>query len=439
MASIATEPNGRRRILFIDGDGSRKTIRLGKVSQRSAEVVKVKVEDLVGAKLGGGAPSDETSRWIANLDDDLHDKLSRVGLVKPRGVATIGVFTREYIDGRADLKHYSRVNMNAARRYLLEVFDEKKPLRSFTEGDAEDWKQAMIRKGRAENTIRKASGRIRQFFNAAKRRVLVSSNPFDILPASVQAVHERFHFVSREDAASVLEACPDTEWQVIFTLCRYGGLRCPSEVRMLRWSDIDWERGRIRVPSPKTERHEGKASRTIPLFPELRPVLLAAFDAAEDGAEYVVTRYRDAGVNLRTQLCRIIRKAGLEPWGKLFQNLRSTRETELAETYPMHVVTKWIGNSEPIAARHYLQLTDEHFTRASGDLLEPANKVAQNPAQQVRAGTRTAMKSPANADAKPPVKTGVCSTSRDGAQTCKTHQVPKVGVEPTRGFILAGF
>ena len=37
-------------------------------------------------------------------------------------------------------------------------------------------------------------------------------------------------------------------------------------------------------------------------------------------------------------LLKIIARAGLEPWAKLFQNLRATRETELAEIYPMHVV-----------------------------------------------------------------------------------------------------
>ena len=30
----------------------------------------------------------------------------------------------------------------------------------------------------------------------------------------------------------------------------------------------------------------------------------------------------------------------------------------------MHVVCQWIGNSQPIAAKHYLQVTDEHFSRA---------------------------------------------------------------------------
>ncbi len=433
MASIATEPNGRRRILFIDGDGSRKTIRLGKVSQRSAQTVKVRIEDIIGAKLAGNAPSDETSRWMANLDDDLHERLARVGLVKPRGKATIGGFTRELIDGRADIKPATKVNLERARTYLLEYFDANKPMRDFTAGDAEDFQQHLLRSGRAENTVRRALGRARQFFTAAIKRGLLVANPFADISANVGANMERFYFLSREDAALVLAACPDDEWRVIFALCRYGGLRCPSEVLALKWGDVDWERGRIRVPSPKTARH-GKASRTIPLFPELRPILLAAFDAAEDGAEFVVNRYRDASVNMRTQLCRIIRKAGLEPWPKLFQNLRSTRETELAETYPMHVVCNWIGNSQPVAARHYLQLTDDHFRRASAETQAGTNetpKVAQNPAQQVRASTRKAMNSPSGDHAKTPEKSGVRNTSHGNAQTRKTHQVPCVGLEPT--------
>jgi hypothetical protein len=119
------------------------------------------------------------------------------------------------------------------------------------------------------------------------------------------------------------------------------------------------------VSNPKTEHHEGKDARWIPIFPEIRPYLDAAWDAAEENAEYVITRYRDRNANLPTQFNRIIRKAGLEPWQKPFQNLRSTRETELMETFPSHVICAWIGNSEAVARKHYLQVTDDHFSRAS--------------------------------------------------------------------------
>ena len=92
------------------------------------------------------------------------------------------------------------------------------------------------------------------------------------------------------------------------------------------------------VRSPKTAHHVGHDSRLVPLFPELLPYLLEVFEQAEPGTEYVITRYRQVNCNLRTQLDRIITKAGLKRWTKLFQNLRSTRETELAERWPEHVV-----------------------------------------------------------------------------------------------------
>jgi integrase len=81
----------------------------------------------------------------------------------------------------------------------------------------------------------------------------------------------------------------------------------------LTWADVDWERGRIRVRSPKTEHLPRGATREIPLFPDLRPYLDEAFDLAEPGTVDVVTCYRDATENMRTQLLRIICRAGLTP------------------------------------------------------------------------------------------------------------------------------
>ena len=175
----------------------------------------------------------------------------------------------------------------------------------------------------------------------------------------------------------MLAACPDAQWRLLFALSRYGGLRCPSEHLSLTWDDIDWDAGKIRVPSPKTKHHEGGDCRYIPIFPELKPHLDEVYDQAEDGATFVITRYRQTNVSLRTQLLRIIKRAGLKPWAKLFQNLRSTRETELCETFPLHVVTAWIGNTASVAAKHYLQVTEDHF------------KAAQNPAHTIAASNET--------------------------------------------------
>lgn len=129
----------------------------------------------------------------------------------------------------------------------------------------------------------------------------------------------------------------------------------------MEWTDVDWAAERITIHRPKTEHHPNGAARIIPLSPELRPYLEAVW---EPGARYVINRHRDHNVNLRTQFERIIKRARVESWPRLFQNLRASRETELAKQFPLHVVCYWIGNSAPVVQKHYLQVTEEDFQAA---------------------------------------------------------------------------
>ncbi|MEM6855661.1 MAG: tyrosine-type recombinase/integrase, partial [Planctomycetota bacterium] len=381
MASLTSDPNGHRRIQFTDPHGKRRTLRLGKTSKKHAEAVRVKVESLLAAQLAGQPNEAETARWLAALGDDLHARLARAGLIATRSAARLGAFIDGYIRRRVDVKPSTRVTYGRARRYLVGYFGESRDLRTITAGDADDWRLHLLGRGLADNTVRKSCSIAKQFAQAAVRKKLIEINPFADLAGSVKANRSRDYFISREEAAAVLDACPDAEWRVMFALARFGGLRTPSETLGLRWSDVEWAdesgAGRFRVVSPKTAHHEGKDFRMVPLFPELVPHLREAFERAEDGAEFVVSRYREHTQNLRTRLHRIIRSAGLDPWPKLWQNLRATRETELAEHYPAHVVCAWIGNSVQVAAKHYLQVTDEHFHQA-----------AQNPTQHPSASTR---------------------------------------------------
>ena len=215
--------------------------------------------------------------------------------------------------------------------------------------------------------------------------------------AAVKANTKRFHFISGEQAEAILDACPDTEWRLLFALVRFGGLRVPSGALGLKWTDIDWANGRFVVSSPKTEHHQGHESREVPLFPELLPHLREAFEQAEPGAEFCITRYRDKKVNLRTGVRWISKRAGLEPWPKLWQNLRSTRETELADQFPAHVAAAWIGNSVAVAVKHYLQVTDEHF-----------NEAAQNAAQKSSEMSGNERKRETGLEIDPDASSGIC-------------------------------
>ena len=170
-----------------------------------------------------------------------------------------------------------------------------------------------------------------------------------------------------------MAACPDDEWRLLVVLARYGGLRIPSELADLTWDRIDWQRNRFTVSVPKKEHLDGHGLREIPIFPEIRVYLDKAFSEAPKGSTHVVPRGRSSNVNLRTGLEKILKRAGVPQWPKLFQNLRASRETELmASGTPAHVIHAWLGNSREVAEDHYLMVTDTDFEKA-----------VQNPVQSV--------------------------------------------------------
>ena len=222
---------------------------------------------------------------------------------------------------------------------------------------------------------------------------------------------ERFRFVTLEEIKRVIDAAPDAQWRLIIALARFGGLRTPSETLALKWSDVDWDLQRIRIPSSKTE-NCGKASRVIPLFPELLPYLLDASELAAKGTEHVITRYRDASQNLRTKMFKIIHRAGMEPWERVFHNLRASRQTELAKTYPAHVVCSWMGNSVAVAQEHYLHTTDADFQKATHNQTQSGAEIGEKKANVRPAG---------NPETKKPRD---FAGFRSGSSRCNRYELP---------------
>ena len=171
----------------------------------------------------------------------------------------------------------------------------------------------------------------------------------------------------------------------------------------------------MRVRSSKTEHHEGGGIREVPLFPEVRTVLEELF-LEPDGGELVIrVANRDRTTNLRTTFEKIVTRAKVEPWGKPFQNLRSSRETELAQTLPVHVVTAWMGNTPKVAMEHYLQVRDEDFDEAA--------KMTRSPTQHTSAKAGNASHSQNPANEQTPVFAGVCLSVPQSAKSssCPTR------------------
>src|SRR6516162_8904810 len=105
MASVVSDPGGRKRILFVASDQSRKAIRLGKCDLKSAEAINRHVEALLAAKIGGQPLRRDTAAWLAEIGVTLRDKLAAVGLVEPLQRLTVAEFLTSWLAGKRAAGH----------------------------------------------------------------------------------------------------------------------------------------------------------------------------------------------------------------------------------------------------------------------------------------------------------------------------------------------
>jgi integrase len=386
MASLTRDKNGTSRIQFVDGAGERRAIRLGKVPGKVGEIVLRRIEALAAHAIAGTAHDADLAAWLASVPAVLYRRLVRVGLAAPRAedeaaeIVTLEKLLTAFTE-RAAVKRSTAASYAQTLDSLRAFYGPTRPLAEITVASADLWRKAIAEAAEGEGKRKKrrttADGRLapatvakrvhvaKQVFGKAVAWGWMEKNPFAGLRAGSQANPARAAYIAPETLESILEACPGVEWRLVFALPRLAGLRCPSEVGGLAWADVDFDGGRLTVRSPKTEHHGGgHAVRLVPIVPRLREILAAGRDAAAPGERLVVPMAGRPGANLRTTAEKIIGRASVATWPRLYQNLRASCETDWVQAFPAHVVAKWLGHSPMIAAQHYLQVRDAHFRDA---------------------------------------------------------------------------
>ncbi len=270
-------------------------------------------------------------------------------------------------------------------------------MRSIGRAEAEGFRQWLVGEKLAAATIARRLQLARQIFGYAVRCEWIARNPFAGVSHTAGDPRERQRYVTEAETARLIDAAPNWVWRTIIGLARFGGLRTPSETLSLRIADLDWEHGAMTVVSPKTEGH-GQGQRVVPMFDRLRPYLDEAWSMAKEGQTNVIPEnlYLPAAhgpngwvnCNLRTSFKKIVKRAGLESWPRLFHALRASCESDLAREYPITTVCRWIGNTVAIAARHYVQVTDDDFRKAAGTTKGAAQNPAQQPSELGRKGSQ---------------------------------------------------
>ena len=315
--------------------------------------------------------------------------MAKTGLVPERKkVGTLGeVIPKVIIEKSVGSKPATVEIFQQAERCLYVHFGKDRKVDSITEADAKVFKEWLKKFGSLKKssalkpaTVSKRLQHVSSFFHNLKEKGDIPSNPFKKFAKKAPVDETRNLYIAEETILKVMEYAPDAEWRLIIALWRFAGLRAVSEVLMLKWSDILWDQEKIVVHSPKTEHHEGKDTRIIPFFPHIEECLREAFEQAEDGAVYVVEKHAPVYLrkqkervyvsrqgNIGTMFKKIILRAGIEPWGKLIQNLRASLEIDLLSKkygeFNIYVIAKWLGHSVKVMLEHYGRFQQSDFAQ----------------------------------------------------------------------------
>ncbi len=85
MASITTANSGSKRALFYDETKTRRTVYLGRVSDKEAETIRRRIEGILSSKILGSPMAQDDAAWLAK-SPALREKLIAVGLVEPEPI-----------------------------------------------------------------------------------------------------------------------------------------------------------------------------------------------------------------------------------------------------------------------------------------------------------------------------------------------------------------
>lgn len=294
-----------------------------------------------GSKDAARAPS--LGAWL-----ERHDTLTSELAETTRALyTTTGQYLREFFGEGCRL---DRINRASAADFRLWLGKLKTPQRPDADGNPTPISEA---------TVRTHLARAKQIMERAMREDVLTVNPFDREVTKCPPMEHDWRYVTAEELAKLLEAAPSPAWRRLLALCRLAGLR-RSEALALTSDCLDGSKRVLTVKPRRGKRTTKERTRTVPICPELWAELKGLDPAA---AEPVCPISRN---NVERALEAIIRRAGLEPWGKPLHTLRKNLVTDWVTKHPVMDVASWLGHDVKVAAEHYHQTRPETIAAVTG-------------------------------------------------------------------------
>lgn len=174
----------------------------------------------------------------------------RDGKADPPEALELKEFARMYIEIRGDLKASSLDEHRRTLTYLQEHFGPERLIGCIMPLDARKfvaWFRKRKTKGHplAPGTVNKLIRECRRIFREAMDCELIYRNPFAGIRQE-KIGQADWYYVSPVEYNRLILACPSLRWRGMITVAYCCGLR-RDELLNITWSDIDFEKERLRL------------------------------------------------------------------------------------------------------------------------------------------------------------------------------------------------
>lgn len=380
--------------------GRQVKIGIGYVDGKPVEQrILATLEMLESSIISGQEPSIELWRRIRKLPSGIQKKLvsKKLIILKDDG-PTLEQLVDEFIADKLPttdprtVRNYKSTLENG----LLTFLDRDRQVDTVESDDLIDFINSSS-KNYSDSTVANQIKRAKAAFQLAMDQGYKTENPFKskklrelcsqfTIKLASDRVQTQTEFMTADELKRLLQCkksersdIEDKEWNALVWLLRYGACRVSSYL-ILRWKDIDFETGTIRIRMKRTGikrkfKVGDKRIEIVPLWDELVVPLQALKKLQPEGTEYVLNKIgkleqkpefeqtNSKGervkqgrweTNLSTTFKKILKRNGFQIWDQPFHAFRSYRAAELDRNGASEIeLNAWIGNSEAVRKRHY--------------------------------------------------------------------------------------
>lgn len=321
-----------------------------------------------------------TPEIIRRIDGRPHFKsrLAEKGIVDVKDEITLGELFEKYFDAkRRDWTGGTEAKRCADKNSFFRFFDESERANEVDEKNVLEFKEFLFARGRANGapfaraTANRTLKSAREVFEWSVKTGILRENVFKSIKIGGTANPDKNRYIETQTVRRLLATCDlqehweeerRQEWRVLIVLCRVCGLRNPTETTRLKWSDVDFAKGELHIDEVKNKRR-----RVCPMFAPVRVELERLREIRGDNpGVYVVESLRTCS-NMGTTFKKLVERAGLALWPKIFHNLRKSAATDICNAYGAKSESVWLGHTERISFDFYQQITPETITRALND------------------------------------------------------------------------